>query len=127
MLRILYQIHIFVNSRLGSTQPSHHESNCIKTKPSRYIPIKPGWHWPTHLWFLSSSYYSDYSMRKLTSITRRRGQLHPTSFSTLPPTVVLKGSKPHPSISRQSIDRLNNLSCIYISEWEYTFQVTYIF
>ena len=29
MLRILHQIHIFVNSRPGSTQPSPHASNCV--------------------------------------------------------------------------------------------------
>ena len=60
ILRILYQIHIFVNSRLGSSQPSFHASNYIKTKPSRYTPVKPGHHWPTRLWLLSSSYYSGY-------------------------------------------------------------------
>ena len=39
---------------------------------------------------------------------------------------MLKGSKPHASTSRQSTDRLDNMSCIYISEWEYTFQVRYV-
>ena len=40
--------------------------------------------------------------------------------------MVLKSSKLHASISEQSIDRLENLSCIYISEWEFTFQVIYV-
>ena len=49
-----------------------------------------------------------------------------TGFSTSSPTVVLKGGKPHDLISRRSADWLNNLSCVRISEWKYTFQVTYI-
>ena len=52
--------------------------------------------------------------------------MRPTGFSTSPPTVVLEGGKPHASTSGRSADRLDNLSCVRISEWEYTFQVTYI-
>ena len=59
-------------------------------------------------------------------ITRRRGQLCLTGFSTSPPTVAPKGGKPHALTSRRSANRLDNLSCIYISKWKYTFQVTYI-
>ena len=66
-------------------------------------------------------------MRKLTSFfTKGGGQLCSTGFSTSPPTVVLKGDKPHASTNEQSTDRLDNLSCVRISEWEYTFRVTYI-
>ena len=59
-------------------------------------------------------------------ITRGKGRLRPTGFSTSPPTVVLKGGKPHASTSGRSADRLDNLSCVRISEWEYTFRVTYV-
>ena len=65
-------------------------------------------------------------MRKLTYIIREEGQLHPTSFLILSPTVVLKSGKPHASISEPSADRLDNPSYVHISEWEYTFQVTYV-
>ena len=126
MLSILHQIHIFVNFRLGSSQPSLYTSNCIRTKLSRCILVKPDCHWPTCLWPLSSSHYSGYPIKKLTSITRKGGQLCLIGFSTLSPTVVLKGSKPHALTNRQSVDRLDNLSCICISEWEYTFRVIYI-
>ena len=67
MLHILYQIHIFVNSRLDSSQPSPHASNHVsKPKPSRRIPIKPGRHWLARFWPLSSSHYFGYPMKKLT-------------------------------------------------------------
>ena len=59
-------------------------------------------------------------------ITKRGGQLHSTGFSTSLPAVVPKGGKPHALTSGQSADRLDNLSYICISEWEYTFQVTYV-
>ena len=126
LLRILHQIHIFVNSKLGFSQPIPYASNCIRIKPLKCKPIKPNCHWPTRFWLLPSSYYLSYPMRKLMFIIKGRNQLHPTSFSTLPLTVVLKDDKPHALTSRQSIDRLDNLSCIRISEWEYTFRVTYI-
>ena len=116
MFRILYQIYTFVNSRLGFSQPGSYVFNYIRTKPSRYTSIKPGCHWPTHFWLLSSSHYLGYLMRKLTSIIRKRSRLHSTGFSTSPSTIVLKGSKLHALISGQSTDRLDNLSCIYISE-----------
>ena len=116
ILSILHQIHIFFNSRLGSFQPSFYASNCIKIKLSRRIPIKLGRYWPACFWLLSCSHYLGYPIRKLMSITRREGQLRPTGFSISPPTVVLKGGKPNTSISRQSGNRLNNLSCVRISE-----------
>ena len=66
-------------------------------------------------------------MRKLTSFfTREGGQLRPTGFSTSPLTVVLKGGKLNASISGRSADRLDNLSCVRISEWKYTFRVIYV-
>ena len=40
--------------------------------------------------------------------------------------VMLKAGKHHASTSRQSAERLNYLSSVHISEWEYTFQVTYV-
>ena len=40
--------------------------------------------------------------------------------------MVLKGNKSYTLTSRQSVDKLDNLSCVRINEWEYTFQVTYI-
>ena len=52
--------------------------------------------------------------------------MHPTDFSNSPPTVAPKGGKPHALTSRRSADRLNNLSSVRISEWEYTFRVTYV-
>ena len=58
--------------------------------------------------------------------TRGGSRLRPTGFSTSPPTVVLEGGKPHASTSGQSADKLDNLSCVCISKWEYTFWVTYI-
>ena len=67
MLRILHQIHIFVNSRLDFSQLSPHASNCIlEPKPSTYIPVKPSCHWLARLWPLSSNYYPGYPMKKLT-------------------------------------------------------------
>ena len=128
MLRILYQIHISYNSRPGSPSQGLYISNyIIRTKSSRRTPVKLSCHWPARLWPLSSSHYPGYQMTKLTSIfTKRRGQLRPTGFSTSSPTVMLKGGKPHASTSGRSADRLDNLSCVYISEWEYTFQVTYV-
>ena len=127
MLYILYQIYTFVNSRLGSSQSSLHISNCIITKLSRHISVKLGCHWPTRPWLLSSSHYSGYQMRKLTSITKEEDQLCPNGFSTSPPTVVFKGGKPHALTSGQSLDGFDNLSCVCMSEWEYTFWVTYVF
>ena len=40
--------------------------------------------------------------------------------------VMLKGGKLYVSTSGQFADKLDNLSCIRINEWEYIFQVTYI-
>ena len=40
--------------------------------------------------------------------------------------MVLKGDKLHTSTSERSADKLDNLSCVRISEWEYTFQVIYV-
>ena len=139
MLSILHQIHIFnapyltpdthfcqLQTRLFPAEPSCIQSY-IRTKPSRRTPVKPGRHRPTRLRPSSSSQYPDYPMRKLTSFfTRGRGRLRPTGFSTSPPIVVLEGGKPHASTSRQSADKLDNLNCVHISEWEYTFRVTYI-
>ena len=68
----------------------------------------------------------NYLMRKLTFFTKEGGQLHSTSFSTSLSTVVLKAGKSHASISRQSVNMLDNVSCVYINEWKYVFQVTYI-
>ena len=68
MLRILHQIHIFVNSRLGSSQPSPHTSNHVsEPKLSRCAPVKPDYHQPARFWLLSSSNYPGYLMKKLTS------------------------------------------------------------
>ena len=68
MLRILHQIYIFINFRLDFSQLSPHTSNCIsEPKPSRCTSVKLGCHWPARLWFLSSSHYPSYSMKKLTS------------------------------------------------------------
>ena len=73
ILYIFYQIHIFVKSRLNSSQPSSHASNCIlEAKSSRRTPVKPGCHWPTRLWSLSSSHYSGNPMTKLTSHHKER-------------------------------------------------------
>ena len=116
MLCILHQIHIFFNSRLGSSQPSPHASNHIRIKFSRCILIKHSCHWPSRLWLLLFSHYPGYLKKKLTSIIRRGDRLCLIGFSTLPPTMVLKSGKPHALTSEQSADRLNNLSCIYISE-----------
>ena len=64
----MHQIHLFVNSRLDSSQPSSHTSNHVsEPKPSRRTSVKPGGHRPTRLWLLSSSYYPGYPMKKLTS------------------------------------------------------------
>ena len=49
-------------------------------------------------------------------ITRKRGQLRPIGFSTSLPTVAPKGGKPHALASGQSANRLDNLSCVRISE-----------
>ena len=73
MLRILYQIHIFVNSRLDSSQLSPHASNRIsKSKLLRHKPVKPGGYWPVRLWPLSFSHYPGYPMKKLTSYHKGR-------------------------------------------------------
>ena len=64
----MHQIHLFVNSRLDSFQPSSHASNCVsEPKPSRRTPVKSNCHWPARLWPLLSSHYPGYSMKKLTS------------------------------------------------------------
>ena len=127
MLRILHQIHIFYNSRPGSPSQGLYIFNCIiKTKLSRCTPIKLVYHWPVRLWFLPSSQYLDYLMRKLTSFTRRGSQLHSTGFSNSSPIVLLKSSKSHALTIKQFADKFDNLSCIYINEWEYIFQVTYV-
>ena len=55
-----------LQTRLFPAEPSCIQS-CIRTKPSRRIPVQPGCHWPAHQWPLSSSQYPDYPMRKLTS------------------------------------------------------------
>ena len=127
MLNILHQIYNFVNFRLSSFPPSPNATNCIRTKPSRHLLVKPNCHRLICLWPLLSSHYLGYPMRKLMSITRGGGQLYSTGFSTSPPTVVLKSGKSHTLISEQFANRLANLSCIHISEWEYTFWVTYVF
>ena len=59
-------------------------------------------------------------------ITKRKSRLHLIGFSISPPIMALKGGKPHALTSRWSADRLDNLSCVRISEWEYIFQVTYV-
>ena len=59
-------------------------------------------------------------------IIRRGGRLHLTGFSTSPPIVAPKGGKPHVIISKQSVDRLDNLSYVCITKCEYTFWVTYV-
>ena len=76
----MHQIHTFLNSRLGSSQPSPHASNCIRTKPSRRIPVKLGCHWPTCLWPLSSNHYPGYPMRKLTSYHKERRSIASNRF-----------------------------------------------
>ena len=116
MPRILHQIHIFFNFRLGFSQPSPHASNCIRTKLLRHISVKSIYHWPARFWLLSSSYYPGYPMKKLTFITRREDQLCPTGLSTLLLTVVFQGGKPHTLVSGWSADRWDNLSCVRISE-----------
>ena len=68
MLRILYQIHIFVNSRLDFSQPSPHISNYVsELKPSKNTPVKPGCHQLARLWPSSSNHYPGYLIKKLTS------------------------------------------------------------
>ena len=70
---LMLQIHLFVNSKLGSSQPSPYASNCVSDpKPSRRTPIKPGRHWPARLWPLLSNYYPGYPMKKLTSHHKER-------------------------------------------------------
>ena len=59
-------------------------------------------------------------------VTSGGGRLRPINFSTSPPTVAPKSGKPHALTSGQSADRLDNLYCVRISKWEYTFQVTYV-
>ena len=59
-------------------------------------------------------------------ITKREGRLRSTGSSISPSIVAPKGNKPHALTSEQSADRLDNLSCVHISEWEYTFWVTYV-
>ena len=54
-------------------------------------------------------------------IPRGGGRLRPTGFSTSLPIVAPKVGKSHALTSGQSTDRLDNLSCVCISEWEYTF------
>ena len=101
--------------------------SCIRTKPSKHIPIQLGCYQPSCQWLLSFSQYLGYLMKKLTSFfTRGNGKLHSTGFSTSPLTMVLEGGKAHNSTSRQSADRLDNLSCVRISEWKYIFRVTYV-
>ena len=117
MLCILHQIYIFYNSRLDSSSQNLHISNCIiKTKLLKHISIKPDCHWPAQLWLLSYSQYPDYLMRKLTFFIKEKSQLHLTGFSSSPLTMVFKSNKSHASISGQSADKLDNLSCICISE-----------
>ena len=56
-------------------------------------------------------------MRKLTSFfTRGGGQLCLTGFSTSLSIVMLEGGKAHALASGQSAGRLDNLSCVRISE-----------
>ena len=59
-------------------------------------------------------------------ITKGGGWLRLTGFSTISPTVALKGGKPHALTSGRSANRLDNLSYVHISEWEYTFRVIYV-
>ena len=124
MLRILHQIHLFVNSRLGSTQLSPHTSNCIlepslqDVHPSSLVAIGL----PANSLCIQPI---PWLSNEEADVFTRGGQLRPTGFSTSP-IVVLKGGKPHTSTSERSADRLDNLSCVRISEQEYTFQVTYV-
>ena len=69
----IHQIYLFINSKLNSSQPSSHASNCVsKSKPSRCTSVKPGCHWPARLWPSLFSYYPDYSMKKLTSYHKKK-------------------------------------------------------
>ena len=128
MFSILHQIHISLStpdSALPSRALIHlivYQNQAFKTyNRLAWLPLA------SRHWLSSSSQYPGYPMRKLMSFfTRGRGQLRSTGFSTLPPTVVLKGGKPHASTCGRSIDKLDNLSCVRINEWKYTFQVTYV-
>ena len=73
MLCILHQIHIFVNSRLDSSQPSPHAFNCVSVpKPLKHTPVKPGCHRPACFWPLLSSHYPSYRIKKLTSYHKKK-------------------------------------------------------
>ena len=64
----MYQIHLFINFKYDSLQPSLYAFYCVsKPKLSRSTPVKPVWHWPARFWLLSSSYYPGYPIEKLTS------------------------------------------------------------
>ena len=52
--------------------------------------------------------------------------MRPTDFSTSPLTMTPKSSKLHVLTSGQSANRLDNLSCVRISEWKYIIEVTYV-
>ena len=127
MLHILHQIYIFVNSRLGSSQPNLHTSNRVSelslqdVYPSSPVAIGLPAFGLCHLANTLAIQWRSWYL-----IIRGGGQLRPTSSSISPPTVVFKGGKPYALISRQSANRLDNLSCVYISEWEYIFRVTYV-
>ena len=50
-----------------------------------------------------------------------------TGILTPLPSAVFKDGKSHALISERSVNKLDNLSCVFISEWEYIFWVTYVF
>ena len=123
----MHQIHTFVNSRLGSFQPSPHTSNCVSELSLQDVHLSspvaislPAF----DLCHLAITLAIQWRSWRL--ITEGGGQLRPTSFSTSPPNVVFKDSKHHALTSSRSLDGLDNLSYVRISEWEYTFRVTYI-
>ena len=124
MLSILHQIHIFVNSRYTSLStpdsalPSQALIHPIVSEPSLQdvypsspiaigLPIFGLCHLATTLAIQWGSWHL---------ITREKSRLRSTSFSTSPPTVLLKSVKSHAWTSEQSADMLDNLSCIHISD-----------
>ena len=134
MLSILYQIHIFdapdtpfwqLQTRLFPAKPLCIQL-CIRTEAFKmytrqaWSPLVPAF----DLCHLATTLAIQW--RSWCLIIKRRGQLYPNGFSTSPPTITPKDGKPHALTSRQSVDKLDNLSCVRISEWKYTFQVTYV-
>ena len=128
MLSILHQIHTFVNSRLDSSQPSLYASNCVlksslqDVHPSSQVAISLPAFVFCHLAIILAIQWRCWCL-----IIRAGGQLRLTNFSTLSSTMVFKSGKSHALTSRQSVNRLDNLSCVYIREWVYIFRVTYVF